>query len=378
MELTLNTQDTLLLDSAQQYLGKYMDAKHFREIRDDGDHYPKRYSPEHLAEIAKLGWIGIDIDEEYGGTGPYFKGLCLLAQQMGRYLSPTVLLSSGLLGVSAINILGTQRQKRTMLPRIAQGQLKVAFAIEESERHLKSDITTRLCRTNNSYRLQGKKTFVIDAIGADIVFVVCRDDNKNLFIVIINSTQDGVSITPLSMIDNRNYGNLSVDATISKENLLGEGIVLQKALEQILDRARIAIASEMLGAAQHLLETTLSYLKLRKQFGVNIGSFQALQHRCARMYSSLEMSQAALLAAIDTIEKRKSSSDIATLASLVKTKANDTLELISNEAIQMHGGIGMTDELDLGFYLKRAKMQVALFGDSIFHRIRYGKITLGD
>jgi alkylation response protein AidB-like acyl-CoA dehydrogenase len=299
-----------------------------------------------------MGWTGILVPEEFGGTDLGCLTLGIVLEETGRTLTASPLLSTALIAASALVLGGTDAQKQEWLPKIADGSAVAAFAVDEGAHHHPE----KLAMTK---ALTGTKTFVAEGGAADLVIVATRD---GLFVV--RGDAKGLKRQALHSVDSRGFARLTFDGV--------EGEALSCSLDQILDRARAGLAAEMLGTAAQAFEITLDYLKTRTQFGQLIGTFQSLQHRAAKMYTELELTRSCVEAALIAIDK--GANDTPQLVALAKAKASETLHLVSNEMIQMHGGIGMTDAHDAGFYLKRARAAEAAFGNQAFHRDRYAKI----
>ena len=377
MKLILNEEQQFLKDTAKNFAEERTPVNHFRSLRDDND--SKLWDMDIWQEMVKLGWSGILIPEEFGGSNFGVAGISVILQECGKTLTPSPLFATGVLGAHAITHFGTEEQKNNYLPKIASGEITTAIAIDETSHHdpLKTNMSAVL--KDDAYILNGKKVFVVDGASADIFIVLARTsgnsgDNTGLTLFIVENNQPNIEVTKLSMADSRNYANISFsDVVIQKEDILGDAEAGGEAIENILDIGRIAISAEMLGNAEAAFESTINYLKERKQFGVLIGTFQALQHRAAEMFCELELTKSSVMAAMQGADDN--SNELQRLASLAKTIAGETLHLVSNEAIQMHGGIGVTDEYDLGFYLKRARVVEQIFGSSKFHTERYANIS---
>ena len=377
MKLILNEEQQFLKDTAKNFAEERTPVNHFRSLRDDND--SKLWDTDIWQEMVKLGWSGILIPEEFGGSNFGVAGISVILQECGKTLTPSPLFATGVLGAHAITHFGTEEQKNNYLPKIVSGEITTAIAIDETSHHdpLKTNMSAVL--KDDAYILNGKKVFVVDGASADIFIVLARTsgnsgDNTGLTLFIVENNQPNIEVTKLSMADSRNYANISFsDVVIQKEDILGDVEAGGEAIENILDIGRIAISAEMLGNAEAAFESTINYLKERKQFGVLIGTFQALQHRAAEMFCELELTKSSVMAAMQGADDN--SNELQRLASLAKTIAGETLHLVSNEAIQMHGGIGVTDEYDLGFYLKRARVVEQIFGSSKFHTERYANIS---
>ena len=377
MKLILNEEQQFLKDTAKNFAEERTPVNHFRSLRDDND--SKLWDMDIWQEMVKLGWSGILIPEEFGGSNFGVAGISVILQECGKTLTPSPLFATGVLGAHAITHFGTEEQKNNYLPKIVSGEITTAIAIDETSHHDPFKTNMSAVLKDDAYILNGKKVFVVDGASADIFIVLARTsgnsgDNTGLTLFIVENNQPNIEVTKLSMADSRNYANISFsDVVIQKEDILGDAEAGGEAIENILDIGRIAISAEMLGNAEAAFESTINYLKERKQFGVLIGTFQALQHRAAEMFCELELTKSSVMAAMQGADDN--SNELQRLASLAKTIAGETLHLVSNEAIQMHGGIGVTDEYDLGFYLKRARVVEQIFGSSKFHTERYANIS---
>ena len=377
MALILNEEQQSLKDIAKEFLQKNAPVTHFREIRDTQNELG--YDESLWKEMVNLGWSGILVPEEYGGFDFGMVGMGSIFQEMGRNLTPSPLFSTGVLGVSLITLGGSDVQKQNYLPKIVEGNLTTALALEESSRHAPSYINTEAKKNGDKFTINGDKTFVIDGHSSDLLIVAARtegaaDDISGITLFIIDSKSQGLDITKTSMVDSRNAANVKLEnVVVTSKDILGEENNVAAILEEVLDRAQIAISAEMLGNASQAFEVTLEYLKERKQFGALIGTFQALQHRAADMYSELELTKSSVIAACNAVDDK--SNDLKRMASLAKFKAGETNHLVTNEAVQMHGGVGVTDEYDVGLYLKRARVTEQIFGNSEYHLDRYATLS---
>ena len=377
MKLILTEEEQFLKDTAKNFAEERSPITHFRSLRDNSD--PILWDKDMWQEMSKLGWPGIMIPEEFGGSNFGLSGICVVLQECAKTLTPSPLFATGVLGAYAINNYGTKEQKEKYLPLIANGKLTTSVAVDESSHHNPNDTLLIAKKSADEFILSGKKTFVIDGTSSDLLIVLARTsgekgDSTGLTLFLIDSNNDGIDRIKLEMADSRNYANIIFDnVKISSNNILGDIEAGGEAIDDILDIGRIAISAEMLGNSEAAFETTLDYLKQRKQFGVLIGSFQALQHRAAEMFCEIELTKSSVIAAMRAADER--SNDVQRLSSLAKTVAGETLHLVSNEAIQMHGGIGVTDEYDIGFFLKRARVAEQIFGSAKFHTERYANLS---
>ncbi|SFR89146.1 acyl-CoA dehydrogenase family protein [Sphingomonas jatrophae] len=329
----------------------------------------QRYDPALWAEMAGMGWCGVLVPEAHGGADFGCVGFGIVQEELGRTLVASPLLSTALIGASAIRLGGSAEQQANWLPRIAAGEVVVALAVEEETPD--AGTAAMLTAGSEGWRLDGRKTPVLDALAADLLIVSARDEDGSLRLVTVDAAAEGVGISPLDRLDGRDAATIDfAGVPVDRAAALDGGAEL---LEHLLDRGRAALAAEMMGTAAQAFETTLDYLKTRVQFGQLIGSFQALQHRAVAMQAELIMTRSAVEAALAAIDA--GAEDASMLVSLAKALAGDTLRLIAREMVQMHGGIGMTEEHDAGLYFKRAAVTDATWGHAGFHRNRYARLA---
>lgn len=376
MPLVLNEEQRLLKDTAREFLDGNAPVEALRKLRDERD--PLGYAPDLWRQMAELGWASIILPEQYGGLEFGFLGLGVVMEETGRSLTASPLFASAVVGASAILLGGSDQQKESLLPRIASGELTTALALEESHHHCPTHIAASAVEEDGELLLNGNKTFVLDGHSADKLIVVTRTrgaqrDSDGLTLLLVDREAAGVTIQRTIMADSRNAANISFnDVRLPAEAVIGGIGDGWKVLEPVLDRGRVAVAAEMMGLSLEAFERTLAYLKEREQFGVLIGSFQALQHRAAQMQADIELCRSVLLQTLTAVDETPEQLPI--LASLAKTKLNELAKLVTNEAVQMHGGIGVTDELEIGFFLKRARVAMQIFGDTGFHKDRYATL----
>ena len=378
MPLILNDDQKLLKDSAKDFFSKSMPVKQLRQIRDD--EVTECYSTDSWKEIVDLGWSGITVEEEFGGLEFGYLGLGVILEEGGRTLAASPLFSTCVLGAAALSIAGSQEQKSELLPLLVQGDLILSLAIEEGAAHAPQRTRTTASKSGDSFTINGTKTFVLDASSADQMIVVARTSGAagssaglTLFLVDANST--GISITSQKMADSRNactvaFENVSVPAA----NVLGQVDGAADNLQDILSIGQICISADMLGSAREAFERTVEYIKMREQFDTILGTKQALQHRAAQLYTEIELAKSVVIAGLTAIDEGQRGDALAKTASLTKSKVGETFTLSSSEAVQMHGGIGMTDEEEIGFFLKRARTTEHTLGDVRYHQNRYGDL----
>jgi acyl-CoA dehydrogenase len=378
MALVLDQEQALLRSTALDFAREKLPVSNLRRLRDTAD--AAGFDRAAWREIADLGWTGMLVPEELGGNGFGALGLGLVLGALGRTLAATPLQSTVVLSGSLLLRAASAPAARTLLPRIAAGEAVVALAFEESAQHAPHGVATTARRQDGGWTLDGTKRYVLDGHVADTLLVVARSagepgEPRGLSVFAVDPATPGVTRRRLSMADSRNSADVELrDVRVADAALVGREGDGAALLEPALDRARILLAAEMLGVAEEAFETTLAYLKQRTQFGVPIGSFQALKHRAVQMFCEIELSRSAVYAALSAVDAGDDA-EVARLASVCKAKLNDTLQLVSNECVQMHGGIGMTDDIDIGLYLKRARVAQAQLGGTAFHRERYA--TLG-
>jgi alkylation response protein AidB-like acyl-CoA dehydrogenase len=372
----LTEEQSLLKDAARTWTQEKSPVSAFRKMRDSGA--PLGYDPAAFAEMAQMGWSGVIIPEEYGGSDFGYLSLGLILEETGRTLTASPILASALAAASAIILGGSDAQKQAWLPKIAAGETVATLAVDEGPHHAPGRVALAAKKSGGGWTLDGAKTFVLEGMAAGLYVVSARtsggtDDADGVSLFLVPADAKGVTRHALKLADSRGAANVTFSGVeVGAEALLGEEGKGYPLLEKTLDRARAGLAAEMLGSASQAFETTLDYLKTRVQFGQVIGSFQALQHRAAKMFTDLELSRSCVEAALAAIDN--DSPDVPELVSLAKAKMGDTLHLVSNEMVQMHGGIGMTDAHDAGLYLKRARAQETTFGGQAYHRDRYARL----
>ncbi|RZV36135.1 MAG: acyl-CoA dehydrogenase [Sphingomonadaceae bacterium] len=348
----LNEEQTMLRDMAQEWTKNESPVKAWRKVRDGG----KNYDPAAWDAMREMGWTGVIIPEDFGGSDFGWMSLGLVVQEMGKTLTASPLVASAL-AAGAIILGGSQEQKGKYLPQLASGDLVGTLAFDDAERHTGANSAT----TVSGGKLTGTKPFVHEADSAGL-FVVLASDG-----VYLVEKGEGVSLSKRSLTDQRDHAEVTFTNAPADKLAGGD----EDLAEAILDRARVLTGAEMLGMAQQVFDDTLDYLKQRTQFNQVLSSFQALQHRMADLYTELELMRSAVEAGLQALD---TSFKVPEAACIAKARANDALHVISRQGIQLHGGIGMTDEYDVGFYLKRARVLEASWGNSGFLKDRYAKL----
>ena len=369
----LNEEQSMLRDAAKSWVQEKSPVTAFRKMRDSGVEIG--FDKAAWAEQAEMGWAGVIIPEDFGGSNFGYLSLGLILEEMGRTLTASPLLASGLAGASALILGGSDAQKGEWLPKIAEGAVVATLAVDEGAHHAPEKVALKAEKAGSGYKLTGKKTFVLEGPAADLLIVSARTSGKpgdtdGISLFLVKADDAGVKKQTLKLADSRGASNIEFNGAAGE--LLGEEGKGWPVLEATLDRARAGVCAEMLGAAVQAFETTLDYLKVRVQFGQVIGSFQALQHRAAALYCDIELSRAMVLRALQALDRGESRA--ASLVSAAKAHASTTATRAVQEGVQMHGGMGMTDAFDMGLFMKRARTLVELFGDANFHADRFARL----
>lgn len=361
----------MLKSSAADYLKEKSPVESLRKLRDTKD--AKGYDVAVWKEMVDMGWTGLAIDEAYGGLGFGYVGLGQVLEETGRTLTASPLIANVAFGASVINYAGTTAQKEILLSEISMGNLITTVACEESTNHKPLKVATTATVDGDNYVINGSKKFVLDGHVADQLIVSAKSD-KGIQLFMVPADSDGVEIDRRIMMDSRNASNINFNnVKVPTSARLGDDKDATMALVMGLDIARICLSAEMLGSMQEAFERTVAYLKERQQFGIPIGRFQGLQHRAAHMFSEIEICKGIVLASLQAIDK--GDFRLPGFASACKAKCGEVFQLVTNEAIQMYGGIGMTDDEEIGFYMKRARVAQQTFGDYNYHYDRYATLN---
>jgi alkylation response protein AidB-like acyl-CoA dehydrogenase len=369
MPLLLTEEQSMLRDSARGLISDKAPVAHLRKLRDDRD--ATGFSRELWATFAEMGFAGLLIPEEHGGSGLGAVEAGVVMEEIGRTLMPSPFFSSSVLAASALARGGSAAQQSEHLPKLASGALLASLAIDEGAKHRPMNIAMRAVRSGNGFRLDGAKALVVDGHVADLLIVVARSagsagEREGLTLFLVDPKARGVSVERTVLVDAHNaarivFDNVEVDA----DHVLGEFDGGAALLDGVLDLGRAAVASEMVGLSEEVFGRTVAYLRERKQFGKAIGEFQALQHRAAELYIDIEITRAAVLKAQQALDAR--TLNAAAAVAVAKSRAGTTATRAVQEGVQMHGGMGMTDQFDIGFFMKRARVCEELLGDSNYH-----------
>ncbi|HEX7883889.1 MAG TPA: acyl-CoA dehydrogenase family protein [Afipia sp.] len=369
MALVLNEEQSMLRDSARGLISDKAPVAHLRKLRDTKD--ATGFSRDLWATFAEMGFAGLLVPEEFGGSGLGYVEAGVVMEEIGRTLMPSPFLSTGVVAAAALTRGGNAAQKSEYLTKLAKGDLIASLAVDEGAKHRPLNTAMQAVRSGNGFKLKGAKAFVVDGHAADLLIVAARTAGQpgardGLTLFLVDPKAKGIAIERTAMVDAHNAARIVFDdAEVTADGVLGEVDQGGALLEGILNVGRAAVASEMIGVSEEAFTRTVTYLKERKQFGKLIGEFQALQHRAAHLYTEIEITKAAVMKASQVLDSDFDSAGAA--VAVAKAKAGSTATLAVQEAVQMHGGVGMTDAFDIGFFMKRARVCQELFGDTAFH-----------
>ncbi len=370
--LLLDDEQQMLSKTAHEFIRERAPAARIRTFRDSKDEVG--FSRKLWNEMAELGWLGLQIPEDYDGLDLGFFDLCVVLEQSGRELMPEPFVSTLLLGTQALLLGGTEAQKKALLPGIVTGETLVTVGYEETGSHgVASKVATAARKSADGFELSGEKIHVFDGHLADRIIVSAATSDSSYTLFLVDPARADVTVTRQFRLDGLNAAIVRLDdVSVKSVDIVGELDGGAALLQEVVDRAAVGLSAQMLGASEQAFADTIEYLKEREQFGVPIGSFQALQHRAVSVYTEIALTRSVVLAAARAIDE--SPDDVPRLASLAKATASETFMHAAKEAIQMHGGIGVTDEHDIGFYIKRAQATYMTFGKPSQHRQRWAEL----
>ncbi len=376
MALVLTEEQSMLRDSARGLISDKAPVSHLRQLRDAKD--ATGFSRELWTSFAEMGFAGLLVPEEFGGSGLGCVEAGIVMEEIGRTLMPSPFLSTAVLAASALSRGGSAAQKAEHLPRISKGELIAALAVDEGAKHRPLQTALKAVRSGNGFRLTGSKALVVDGHVAGLLIVAARTgggagESNGITLFLVDPKPKGIATERTIMVDSHNAARIEfADVEVDSDHVLGEVDQGHALLEGVLDIGRGAVASEMVGLSEEVFSRTVTYLKERKQFGKAIGEFQALQHRAAQLYIDIEITRAAVLKALQTLDGNFDQA--ANPVAVAKARAGTTATRAVQEGVQMHGGMGMTDQFDIGFFMKRARVCEELFGDANFHADRLARM----
>jgi alkylation response protein AidB-like acyl-CoA dehydrogenase len=369
MALVLTEEQSMLRDSARGLISDKAPVSHLRGLRDAKD--ATGFSRELWKQFAEMGFAGLLVPEEFGGSALGCVEAGVVMEEIGRTLMPSPFLSTAVLAASALSRGGSAAQKAEHLPKISKGELIAALAVDEGAKHRPLQTELKAVRSGNGFKLSGSKALVVDGHVADLLIVAARTggsagDSNGITLFLVDPKARGIATERTVMVDSHNAARIEfADVEVDSDHVLGEVDQGYQLLEGVLNIGRGAVASEMVGLSEEVFGRTVAYLKERKQFGKAIGEFQALQHRAAQLYIDIEITRAAVLKALQTLDGNFDRA--ANAVAVAKARAGTTATRAVQEGVQMHGGMGMTDQFDIGFFMKRARVCEELFGDANFH-----------
>jgi alkylation response protein AidB-like acyl-CoA dehydrogenase len=370
--LVLNDDQVMLQDAARGFVTEKAPVAALRRIRDEK--VADGFDRDLWRQMAEMGWTGILVPEDQGGLGFGFVGAGVICEEMGRTLTASPFLSTAMMAATALSRAGTPAQKQRWLPAIVAGEAIIATAVDEGRRHDPAGTAMAAERSGNGFKLSGKKTYVIDGHAADAILVAARTagaagEKEGVSLFLVDPKAGGLASERLSTLDSRGAAELTFDGVqVTADDVVGEVDGGFGLLEMVLGAGRAGLAAELSGNAQESFARTVDYLKERKQFGRTIGAFQALQHRAAHLFCEVELAKSAVLSALQALDTDPEKASLA--VSVAKSKASAVARLAAQEAVQMHGGIGMTDAIDIGLFMKRMQVASSLYGDADFHADR--------
>ncbi len=376
MPLYHNDDQAMLKDTVAPFVADTAPVTHLRKLRDSKDE--TGFSRDLWKQFAEMGFTGILVPEDKGGLGLGHVEAGIVLEEIGRNLTPSPFLSTSVGAASALRAAGGPMAD-LWLPRIAAGDAVVALAIDEGPRHHPERTALTATRAGNGFKLNGKKNFVVHGHAADMLLVLARTggaagDQGGLTLFAVPRDAAGVTADPRLLVDSSLASEVTFDdVTVDADAVVGDVDKGWDALKPLLAATRTGAAAELLGVGQGATDMTMTYLQQRKQFGKLIGEFQALQHRAAHLYSEMEIARAAVMKAQQLLDEGNDGAEL--MVSVAKAKVGQTVNLAVREGVQMHGGIGMTDEYDIGLYMKRDRALAEFMGDANYHIDRVARLN---
>ena len=377
MPLYHDDDQAMLADTARQFMAEEgAIAKQLRHWRDreckDG------FGHALWKQMAEMGFTGILVPEADGGLGMGNVEAGIVLEEIGRNLTPSPFLTSSVVAATALGAAGDELRGR-WLPGLLAGDSVFAVAIDEGAKHRPERIACRAEKSGNGFRLTGRKDFVIQGASADMIVVAARtsgadDDAEGITLFAVPKDAAGLGHNAVRLVDSSIASHLTFDQVeLDGDAVIGEVDGGREVLNRVLDAGRVGAAAEGVGVAGGAMDLTVDYLKQRKQFGKLIGEFQALQHRAAHLYSEVEIARAATIKAQQLLDAGSENASL--MASVAKAKVGKAAGLAVKEGVQMHGGIGMTDEYDIGLYMKRDRALAEFMGDVYYHANRVAELS---
>lgn len=376
MALVLSEEQELLRDSAKDFVANAVEIDWLRKVRKQGGSVG--FDRDVWRQMAELGWTAIPFAEDVGGLGLGYAEAGVVLEELGRACAVTPYLSSVVLGGGAVDLGGSAEQKAEILPGVCDGSTLLALAYQETARHDPYVVETSAVLEGGQWLLNGRKQLVLDGATADRLIVAARSsgasgDREGLTLFLVDAGASGLDVKPGLLLDSRSAAHVVLDGvSVGEDAVIGRVDGGAEILDRVFERAAVALSAEMLGGIQEAFERTVDYLKEREQFGAKIGSFQGLKHRAARWFCEVELTRSIVMQALRAIDD--GDEKVAEIVATCKARASDAFRLSGQEGIQMHGGMGVTDEADIGFFLKRARVSELLLGDSAYHRNQFAEL----
>ena len=373
-----HTEDqAMLADTVTGFIGDQGAIKtQLRRLRDAND--PAGYDPALWKQFAEMGLTGILLSEADGGLGLGHVEAGIVLREIGRNLTPSPFLSTAVVGATALGA-ASDEVKGRYLPGIIAGETVLALALDEGAKHRPERIKFKAERAGNGFRLSGRKDFVVHGATADALIVAARtsggdSDSEGITLFAVPKDAAGIGHNAVRLVDSAIASHVTFDGVeVDGGTVIGEVDGGRALLEKVLAAGRVGAAAELTGVGSGAFAVTTAYLKTRKQFGKLIGEFQALQHRAAHLYAELEIADAAVIKAQQLLDAGSAQADV--MVSVAKAKASLAANLAVREGVQMHGGVGMTDEFDIGLYMKRDRALAEFLGDASYHADRVATLS---
>ncbi len=377
MDFSYTDEQQMLQESVQKFVHKNYSFDARKKIMASSS----GYSDENWKLFAELGWLTVPFSEADGGFGGRSVDLMVMMEEFGKALLVEPFLPTVILGGGLLSELGSAKQKEALLTAVMDGSLQLALAYAEAgSRFNLANVTTTAIKKGDELIIDGAKIFVLNGQSANYLLVTAREagaatDANGISVILVDNKAVGISMVPYPTVDGRQAAQIQFKSLrVPVASRLGEAGKALAALSQVIDRATVAVCAEATGALEALLRKTVEYSKTRKQFDVPIGSFQALQHRMAEMFIECQLARSIVLRAAMMLDSQVGSVEKAKAVSAAKSRVGKAIFKVGQEAIQIHGGIGMTDELDVAHLFKRVTAISLLFGDSDFHTSRFATL----
>ena len=371
MAMTLNDDQNMLRDSARDFMASEAPVAHFRKYRDmeckDG------FAHGLWKQFAEMGFTGILIPEDQGGLGLGHIEAGIVLEEIGRNLSPSPFLSTSVAAVEALKLADKAMRDR-WYPGIIAGETVIGLALDEGPKHRPEKTACKAERSGNGFKISGHKQFVVQGASSDMLIVLARTGGSTgepdgLTLFAVEKDAVGLSAEAARLVDSSMGAHVKFDGVeVTADAVIGEVDGGWSVLSKMLNAGRVGAAAEMVGVGTGAMDITFDYLKTRKQFDRVIGEFQALQHRAAHLYGEMEGARSIVLKAQSMMDEGHEKAEL--YVSAAKAKAGLACNLSVREGVQMHGGIGMTDEYDIGLYMKRDRALAEFMGDIYFHADR--------